>query len=60
MDPAAVVFVVGVIAGGNTAPVKTLAGAATGLNGPYSLAFDAGGRMHVANYGNSTVTVYGK
>ncbi|MDZ7577798.1 MAG: fibronectin type III domain-containing protein [Candidatus Nanopelagicales bacterium] len=43
---------------GNTPPDKTLTGAATGLNAPMGVAFDASGRMYVTNYGGDSVTVY--
>jgi len=39
-------------------PVTTLSGAATLLDGPTGVAFDAQGRMYVANGGNGTVTTY--
>jgi 6-phosphogluconolactonase (cycloisomerase 2 family) len=43
-------------ADGNTAPLKTLSGADTGLDGPWGIAFDANGNMYVAN--GETVTMY--
>lgn len=36
-------------AGGNVAPIKTLIGPATGLDGPQILAFDSAHRMYVTN-----------
>ncbi len=44
-------------ANGNTAPSKTLSGAATGLSDPYDVAVDSSGRMYVANL-NNDITVY--
>jgi hypothetical protein len=41
---------------GNTAPIKTLSGADTGLDGPWGIAFDALGNMYVANA--ESVTMY--
>jgi hypothetical protein len=53
--------------GGNIAPVKRIAGSATQLNYPNSLAFDSSGNLYVANetgYGTNTpsasITVYAK
>jgi hypothetical protein len=43
-------------ADGNTAPLKTLSGADTGLDSPWGVAFDASGNMYVAN--GETVTMY--
>jgi 6-phosphogluconolactonase (cycloisomerase 2 family) len=43
-------------ADGNTAPLKTLSGADTGLDGPWGIAFDANGNMYVAN--RHSVTMY--
>jgi DNA-binding beta-propeller fold protein YncE len=43
-------------ADGNTAPIKTLSGADTGLDGPWGIAFDALGNMYVANA--ESVTMY--
>lgn len=43
-------------ADGNTAPLKTLSGADTGLAVPWGIAFDANGNMYVAN--DLTVTMY--
>jgi len=46
-------------ASGNTAPLRTLQGPATGLNGPTGLVADlAHDELLVANAGNSSVTVY--
>ena len=44
-------------ANGNTAPSKTLVGAATGLHDPYDVAVDSSGRMYVANL-NGDLTVH--
>ena len=45
-------------ANGNVAPVQTVSGSMTGINGPYDVAVDGQGEIYVANaYGNS-VTVY--
>jgi len=41
---------------GNTAPIKTLSGADTGLDAPWGIAFDALGNMYVGN--EETVTMY--
>src|SRR5436305_4536493 len=43
---------------GNTAPVATLAGAATALDAPIAVAVDAHGDLWVANSGSPTVTEY--
>jgi len=43
---------------GNAAPLGTLAGAATGLNGTGGLALDPAGDLFVANQGASSVTAY--
>jgi hypothetical protein len=43
-------------ADGNTAPIKTLSGADTGLDAPWGIAFDAFGNMYVGNV--ETVTMY--
>jgi hypothetical protein len=45
-------------ANGNTAPIKTLTGANTGLNAPSAIAFDSSGRMYVTNFNANTVTVH--
>ncbi len=42
-------------ANGNIAPTNSIAGAATTLNGPTSLTFDAGGNLLVTNSGNNAV-----
>jgi hypothetical protein len=44
---------------GNTAPLRTIKGAATGLNEPQNFAVDlAHGELVVANFGTPSVTVY--
>jgi 6-phosphogluconolactonase (cycloisomerase 2 family) len=44
---------------GNTAPVRTISGAATTLNGPYSVWYDAGSdSLYVPNCGNDSVLVF--
>ena len=45
---------------GDIAPVKSLQGPSTQLQSPGGLAFDDAGRMHVANVGSSSVTVYAR
>ena len=45
-------------ASGNTAPVATIAGGATGLSGAVGVAVDGSGRLYVANQSNSTITEY--
>jgi hypothetical protein len=46
-------------ASGNTAPLRTLQGAATGLNGTFGMAVDAvNGEIVVVNDSNSSITVY--
>ena len=46
-------------ANGNVAPLRTLAGAATGLNGPLGLAVDTvNNELIVTNNNNNSVTVY--
>src|SRR5205807_1001736 len=50
--------VFGANASGNPAPLYTIAGSNTGLNGPGGIALDAAGRLYVANDGSSTVTIY--
>ena len=48
-------------ANGNVAPVRTLAGAATGLNFPVGVAVDlVNNELIVANAGNDSVTVYAR
>jgi nicotinamide mononucleotide (NMN) deamidase PncC len=39
-----------------SAPLATIAGALTGIAGPFGVALDSSGRIYVANYYNSTVT----
>lgn len=43
---------------GDAAPLVTIAGPATGLDGPLQIAFDSGGRLYVANTLSDTITVY--
>lgn len=43
---------------GDTAPIKTLIGASTGLSSPNEVALDDNGLMYVPNAFNNTVTVY--
>jgi hypothetical protein len=45
-------------ASGNTAPVATIGGASTGLDGPCALALDASGRIYVANRGSHAILVF--
>ncbi len=45
-------------ANGNTAPLRTITGAQTGLSQPIGVAMDSQGNLYVANRGGSTVTVY--
>jgi hypothetical protein len=52
------VLVFPLTATGNTAPVRTITGASTGLNVPIGLAQDSQGNLYVANRSGSTVTVY--
>jgi 6-phosphogluconolactonase (cycloisomerase 2 family) len=48
-------------ASGNIAPLRTLAGAATGLNGPIGLALDpATDQLLVANHNGASVTAYAR
>jgi hypothetical protein len=48
-------------ASGDTPPLRTIAGPATGLNGPGSLALDTGNNeLVVANGGNNSITVYSR
>jgi 6-phosphogluconolactonase (cycloisomerase 2 family) len=42
----------------NESPLATIAGGNTGLDGPWDLAFDAGGKIYVANQYDSSITVY--
>lgn len=46
-------------ANGDVAPMRTLAGSLTGLNGPDGLAFDSVGDLYVADSGTPAVTEYG-
>lgn len=50
--------VVGISTADPGAPFKSLEGPITGLDGPDGLAFDADGRMYVANVRGNSVTVY--
>jgi len=43
---------------GNATPVATIAGSNTGLNAPFGIALDAGGRLYVANIDSDSITVY--
>ena len=53
------ILVYGRLASGDTAPIRTISGAATGLNGPSTLVVDkVHGELLVANQGNSSITVY--
>jgi len=45
-------------ANGNVAPTNTIAGAATTLNAPTALTFDASGNLLVSNGGGSSVTTF--
>jgi sugar lactone lactonase YvrE len=45
-------------ASGAAPPSRVLEGPATGLSSVYGVAFDAAGRLFVANSGNSSITVY--
>jgi hypothetical protein len=48
-------------ANGNVAPLRTISGAATGLNGPYGVAVDiVNNEVAVANLGGNSVTVYAR
>jgi hypothetical protein len=53
---AIVAFPVG--AGGDAAPVRTIAGPHTGLSGATSLAHDRAGNIYAANLGANTITEY--
>lgn len=55
--PSVTVFALG--ASGNTAPVRTIAGSSTGLQGPTGIGVDSLGNIYVANRLAATVTVYG-
>lgn len=50
------VFALG--ASGNVAPVRTIAGAATGLNGPGAIAIDGAGNLYVSNHTGAGITVF--
>ncbi len=43
---------------GNVAPVRVLAGAATGLSGPESIGLDGAGRLYTNNHISGGITVY--
>jgi len=43
---------------GNVTPMATIAGSNTGLNAPFGIALDAGGRLYVANLDSDSITVY--
>ncbi len=43
---------------GNVTPITTIAGSNTGLNAPFGIALDAGGRLYVANLDSDSITVY--
>jgi sugar lactone lactonase YvrE len=45
-------------AGGDVAPIRTIAGPATGLSTPEGVALDSAGNLYVANMGANTITVY--
>ena len=48
-------------ASGNTAPIRTLSGAATGLSSPIGLTVDrVNNELLVANIGNNSITVYSR
>jgi len=42
----------------NEAPLATIAGSNTGLNGPTGVAIDASGKIYVANASAATITIY--
>ena len=47
------------VATGDSAPIRTISGAATGLNGPSTVVVDQdNGELLVANQGNNSITVY--
>lgn len=52
------VTVYAVLANGNVAPIRTIAGRRTNLSRPLGIAVDGSGHIYVANDGNNTVTVY--
>lgn len=43
---------------GNVAPLRTISGTATRLNGTYSLAFDGAGNLYASNPNGNSITVY--
>ena len=43
---------------GDAAPLATIAGADTGLDGPFGMAVDASGDLFVADYASNSVTEY--
>ena len=45
-------------ADGNTAPIATIVGASTQLNGPNSVAWDSTGNLYVVNFDAQSVTMY--
>jgi sugar lactone lactonase YvrE len=55
-NSAILVFAPGV--SGDVAPIRTISGAATGLNGPRQITFDAAGGLWVANRPANSVTEY--
>ena len=55
-NPVLTVYAAG--ATGNVAPIRTITGANTGLQGPLGLAVDAAGELICSNFGAETVTVY--
>ncbi len=52
------IFVYAPGATGTAAPIDAVAGALTGINGPFSIALGPLGDLHVANYDAATITVY--
>ena len=60
-SPANSILVFARTANGNVAPLRTISGAATGLNGPYGVAVDiVNNEVAVANLGGNSVTVYAR
>lgn len=45
-------------ANGNIAPIRTIQGSNTGLNGANGVAIDANGNIYIANTVGNTITVY--
>jgi sugar lactone lactonase YvrE len=43
---------------GNVAPLRTITGAATGLNGPGGITLDSSGKIYVANGNGNSITVF--